>query len=86
MRLLHGAVLPLAQEYLEDADASSDFLRGVNKFIMQTGPKRTGAAEKQGGIFEVSPEKAAGTCSRSCTEWENRINREITPDHSCLYR
>jgi hypothetical protein len=25
MRLLHGAGLPLAQEYLEDADASSDF-------------------------------------------------------------
>ena len=37
MRLLHGAVLPLAQEYLEDADASSDFLRRVNKLIMQTG-------------------------------------------------
>lgn len=41
MRLLHGAVLPLAQEYLEDADASSDFLRRVNKLIMQTGPART---------------------------------------------
>lgn len=41
MRLLHGAVLPLAQGYLEDADASSDFLRRVNKLIMQTGPART---------------------------------------------
>ena len=84
MLLLHGAVLPLA--HIRRTQTRPPILRGVNKFIMQTGPKRTGAAEKQGGIFEVSPEKAAGTCSRSCTEWKNRINREITPDHSCLYR
>ena len=43
--------------YSEDAEAPSDFLRRVNKLIMQTGPQRAGTAEKQGGIFEISPEK-----------------------------
>lgn len=47
MRLLHCAGLPLAQQYSEDADASSDFLRRVNKLIMQTGPARTARQGKQ---------------------------------------